>query len=83
MFNALGRIRKEEGTLALWRGCMPTVLRASALNIAMMVSYDETKERMFAWRGPGYISIFYATLVSGVFTAFFSLPFDNVKTKIQ
>ena len=49
----------------------------------MMTSYEETKEKIFAWRGPGKVSIVMATLVASVFTAVFSLPFDNIKTKIQ
>jgi len=38
--NALVRIVREEGVLALWRGCGPTVLRACCMNFGMMSSYD-------------------------------------------
>ena len=38
--DAFKRITKEEGFFALWRGATPTVIRAMALNFAMLVSYD-------------------------------------------
>jgi len=37
---------KEEGVLGLWRGCTPTVVRAVALNLGMLATYDEAKERL-------------------------------------
>jgi solute carrier family 25 oxoglutarate transporter 11 len=44
VFNAFTRIVKDEGFLALWRGCTPTVIRAVVLNLAMLAPYDEIKE---------------------------------------
>ena len=49
--NALSRIIKEEGVTALWRGAVPTMTRAISLNMAMMVSYEEAKERISAYTG--------------------------------
>lgn len=43
VFDALKRIINEEGYLSLWRGATPTVIRAMALNLGMLVSYDEIK----------------------------------------
>jgi len=34
--------------MALWRGATPTVIRAIALNLAMLSSYDEVKEQIMA-----------------------------------
>ncbi len=45
-FDAFKRIRAEEGTLGLWRGATPTVIRAMVLNLAMLASYDEVKEQV-------------------------------------
>jgi len=35
VFEAMGRIIKEEGVLALWRGSGPTVVRAMAMNLGI------------------------------------------------
>lgn len=51
MFNAFSRIISEEGPLALWRGCTPTVIRAVVLNLAMLAPYDEVKERLNNYYG--------------------------------
>ncbi|GFQ04991.1 mitochondrial dicarboxylate/tricarboxylate transporter dtc [Phtheirospermum japonicum] len=69
-FHALSRIVADEGALALWKGAGPTVVRAMALNMGMLASYDQSVE-------------FWASTVSGFFAAACSLPFDYVKTQIQ
>ncbi len=43
-FHALTRITKDEGVLALWKGAGPTVVRAMALNMGMLASYDQSVE---------------------------------------
>lgn len=43
VFNALGRIVKEEGVLSLWRGTAPTVVRAMVLNAALLSTADQMK----------------------------------------
>jgi len=44
--DAFVRISKEDGIRGLWRGATPTIIRAIALNLAMLASYDEVKERL-------------------------------------
>lgn len=39
--NALTRITREEGLLALWRGCIPTIGRAMVVNMAQLASYSQ------------------------------------------
>jgi len=48
VFDAFGRIMREEGILTYWKGAMPTMARAISLNIAMLVTYEEAKERLTA-----------------------------------
>ena len=56
-----------------------------ALNVAMLVSYDESKERLTKYMGkdanPKAV-MFGASMVSAVATSTCSLPFDNLKTKL-
>lgn len=84
VFNALGRITKAEGITALWAGCMPTVMRAMALNFGQLAFYSEAKQRL---RGitPGGAAgeALGASAIAGFFASFFSLPFDFVKTRLQ
>lgn len=47
--DAFRRIVKDEGFFALWRGATPTVVRAIVLNLAMLSSYDEVKERIMSF----------------------------------
>jgi solute carrier family 25 oxoglutarate transporter 11 len=42
---------KEEGVTGLWAGAVPTITRAISLNVAMMVSYEEAKERIVDYTG--------------------------------
>mgnify|MGYP002776895402 FL=1 len=44
VFHALYRISSDEGILALWKGAGPTVVRAMALNMGMLASYDQSVE---------------------------------------
>ena len=37
---------KEEGVPSLWRGCVPTVVRAMSLNLGMLAPFTEVKERL-------------------------------------
>ena len=46
VFNALTTIVKTEGVPALWAGAVPTMTRATCLNMAMMISYDTAKQKI-------------------------------------
>ncbi|MBA0678822.1 hypothetical protein Goari_020143 [Gossypium aridum] len=83
-FHALYRIVADEGVLALWKGAGPTVVRAMALNMGMLASYDQSVEFCKDSLGLGEAAtVLGASTVSGFFAAACSLPFDYVKTQIQ
>lgn len=51
VFDAFGRIVKEEGITSCWKGAGPTIIRAIAMNVAMLVTYDECREKLAATLG--------------------------------
>ncbi|KAJ3343894.1 putative mitochondrial 2-oxoglutarate/malate carrier protein [Gonapodya sp. JEL0774] len=83
VFDALVRITREEGILALWKGAAPTVVRAMALNFGQLTFYDQSKQQLNTLIGPGASANFGASAIAGFFASFFSLPFDFVKTRVQ
>lgn len=85
VFDAFRRIVSEEGIASCWNGAAPTICRAMSLNVAQLVTYDEVKERLTAKLGKGHDKsiMFTASMVSAVATSTASLPFDNIKTKLQ
>ena len=83
--NAMTRIVAEEGITALWRGAVPTMTRAVALNMAMLVTFDTAKDFAKAAMGPNTSPMaidFGSSMIAAVATAVGSLPFDNIKTKM-
>lgn len=85
VFDAFKRISNEEGVLALWRGAIPTIIRAMSLNFGMLGPYDEVKERLDKYTGvkDATSTRLIASAVAGFLASFLSLPFDNAKTKLQ
>lgn len=69
--------------MGLWKGGVPTIVRASALNLAMFTSYEEAKER-FSVMMPNNkgLAWFLASFLAGSLSACAALPFDNAKTKM-
>ena len=45
--DAFSRIVKEEGVAALWRGCIPTVIRAMSLNVGESFDSSSSLHLMF------------------------------------
>lgn len=85
VFDAFSRIVKEEGTIALWKGSLPTLVRGIVVNLGMLAPYDEIRERMNKWTGTvdTMSTKIAASGGAGFLASFFCLPFDNVKTKLQ
>lgn len=83
--DAFIRIVREEGVSGLFRGAVPTVTRAMALNMGMLASNDQAKEMI---ESAGFAKGSTASVMGGAFIAGFfasacSLPFDFVKTRMQ
>lgn len=84
IFDACLRIPREEGIGGLWKGGVPTMVRAMALNLAMFTTYEEAKERLTAAMPNNKSTAWLlASFMAGSFSALASLPFDNAKTKLQ
>ncbi|GMR36702.1 hypothetical protein PMAYCL1PPCAC_06897, partial [Pristionchus mayeri] len=84
-FEAIGRIAREEGITTLWRGCVPTVMRAMVVNAAQLATYSQAKESLSSsgLLPQGIAVHFAASMISGFNTAFVSMPVDIAKTRIQ
>lgn len=83
VFNAVYRIGREEGLRTLWRGSVPMVCRAISMNVGMLVSNDTSKEMLAPYLGDGIVTSLLASAISGFVSAFTSLPFDLVKTRMM
>ena len=83
VFDALIRTVREEGLLTLWRGSLPTVARAMAMNFSLLVPFEETKKFLTPYIHNTRLRAIAASMISGACATVLSLPFDNVKTKLQ
>ena len=84
VIDALLRISKSEGVLALWSGAFPTVARAMALNFGQLAFFSEAKQQLQTHTSLSTrTQTLTASAVAGFFASFFSLPFDFIKTRLQ
>lgn len=86
VFEALHRIVKQEGVLALWTGLQYATVRVIAASASQLTTFEEVKERTRKWRGVKHDDIYNraaAAAVSGLVCAITALPFDNMKVKFQ
>ncbi|XP_031832396.1 mitochondrial 2-oxoglutarate/malate carrier protein [Nomia melanderi] len=85
VFNALTRIVREEGILALWRGTVPTMGRAMVVNAAQLGSYSQAKEVLLdsGYFKENIVLHFVSSMISGLVTTAASMPVDIAKTRIQ
>lgn len=83
--EAIIRITREEGVRSLFRGSGPTVARAMVLNGTQLSSFDHCKEFLneFVQKKDSLQVRVGASAIAGFLAAISSLPFDNIKTKMQ
>lgn len=87
VFSCLYATVRRDGVLGMWRGCFPTLLRATSLASVMLATTSQTKEYL-----PKYVPEFqsFPTLVvviSSTHGSFWgsvaSQPFDVLKSEMQ
>ncbi|EDO47873.1 predicted protein [Nematostella vectensis] len=85
VFNALYRMSKEEGVLTLWRGYIPTAVRAMVVNAAQLATYSQAKQLLLSTKyfEDNIVCHFGASMISGLATTVASMPVDIAKTRIQ
>jgi solute carrier family 25 oxoglutarate transporter 11 len=83
VIDALVKITKTEGFSGMFKGNVPVVYRAMALNVGMLATHDQALESLKQFTTNDDVVKIGAKLLSGFFASFCSLPFDFVKTRIQ
>ena len=83
--EALMRVVREEGVLALWRGCGPTVNRAMIVTASQMAVYDKTKATILDRSGmrDGLAVQTGASFIAGIVAALTSNPIDLAKSRLM
>lgn len=81
--NALTRIAREEGVSGVFKGCVPVVVRAMALNLGMLGGHDQVLAAVKESTGNVLFAQFAAKMTAGFLASACSLPFDFVKTRLQ
>lgn len=80
--SAVKHLVKTEGTLSLWKGLVPTLLRDVPFSSIYWLNY-ETCKLYFKQPQPSLSISFLSGAISGSIAAVITLPFDVVKTHRQ
>ncbi|KAK5732386.1 hypothetical protein LTR17_010562 [Elasticomyces elasticus] len=86
--QTIGHIVRHEGILALWKGLGPVVCKQGTNSLVRFATFgaikDELNARPSTKSALGATGItFAAGAASGVVTVYASMPFDNIKTRMQ
>ncbi|CAJ0580173.1 unnamed protein product, partial [Mesorhabditis spiculigera] len=83
--DALVRVAKDEGPTAMWRGCVPTMLRATVIAVSQLATYSQAKQMLLdsATLKDGLFCHFVASMCSGLCATIASMPVDMAKTRMQ
>ncbi|KAL5370298.1 oxoglutarate/malate translocator protein [Cryptosporidium parvum] len=86
VLQAMKYIIKEEGFFSMWKGSIPSIIRAMSINMGMLATFDHFIEVCYRWTGPEKNQVFVkvlSSILSGAVASVVSLPFDTIKTQIQ
>ncbi|GAU23690.1 hypothetical protein TSUD_304650 [Trifolium subterraneum] len=85
VFDAIGRMSKNEGIGSLWRGSALTVNRAMIVTASQLASYDQFKEMILEkkWMKDGFWTHVAASFAAGFVAAVASNPIDVIKTRVM
>lgn len=84
VIDALVRVARNEGVKGLWSGSSPTIIRAMAANFGQLAFFSQSKSLLKEHTSLSFQNqTFAAATIAGFFAAFFSLPLDFVKTRLQ
>jgi len=84
VFDALMRIKREEGVAKLWEGAAPTIARAILINAGQLAVYSEAKEQIRrSMQIEGLALQLSSSLVSATVAVALSCPADVVKSRMQ
>jgi len=84
-FDGLAKIVKNEGIVALWKGCAPNMNRAMLMSAGQLASYDQAKQSLLtlSFFKDNLTTHFLASLIAGFIAAAITSPLDVVKTRIM
>lgn len=90
VFDAIGRIFRDEGIAGLYSGLAPNILRGMAMNVGQLACYDQAKEIIATSFGedpnvalPSLKVRLLSACVAGFTASALSLPFDLMKSRLQ
>eukprot|EP00928_Gymnodinium_smaydae_P099560 TRINITY_DN9538_c0_g2_i1.p1 TRINITY_DN9538_c0_g2~~TRINITY_DN9538_c0_g2_i1.p1 ORF type:complete len:295 (-),score=26.23 TRINITY_DN9538_c0_g2_i1:193-1077(-) len=83
--DAARSIVRHEGALGLYKGVVPTGVRASVVCAAEIAGYDEIKCVVMrqGWMSEGIFLHFSVAMLSGLLSSAVSSPFDVVKSRVM
>merc|ERR1712176_1432981 len=81
--HAMATIARTEGVGGLFKGASLTSTRAMGSTFGTLAFNAQAKEMLQEAGAPGPVPVIGGSLIAGFASAFFSLPFDFVKTQVQ
>jgi len=81
--HAMATIARTEGVRGLFKGASLTSTRAMGSTFGTLAFNAQAKEMLQEAGAPAPVPVIGGSLIAGFASAFFSLPFDFVKTQVQ